>query len=221
MVIRPVAAAVELGLSQLAGNCWPTGGFMVVYENYQQQAVDASSRHTLVPQSGPYQVVPSQDRQSAVLRLHGEVAEGTELLADARYSERNFAQDYLSSHPPVSTRSQGRAKMMGGSFTAVQLLPREWRSDLIGAYAGEEESVTESVSTAAQSYQTHASVASVDWRANGPVISTAGGLIKLSLGASWRWEAFNRPPGATRTDRHRFDARSPGCLRGSIHTYRG
>src|SRR5438105_8868300 len=81
--------------------------------------------------------------------------------------------------------------MMGGSFTAIQLLPHEWRSDLIVAYAGENESVTESASNFAQFSQTHASVASVDWRANGPVISTQGGLIKLSLGASWRWEAFN------------------------------
>ena len=180
----------ERGLSQLAGNCWPSGGAMVVYENYQQQAVDASSRATLAPQPGPYQVIPSQARQSAVLRLHEEVAPGTELLADARYSERDFAQDYLSDPLLLSTRAQGRATMMGGSFTVVQLLPREWRSDLIGAYAGEDESVTTSVSTIA-SLRTNASIASVDWRANGPVLSTAGGLIRLSLGGSWRREAFN------------------------------
>lgn len=192
----------EWGLSQLAGNCWPTGGIMAVYENDQQQAVDAASRHTLLPQPGPYQVLPSQARQSGVLRWHDDLTEETELLADARYSERHFAQDYLSG-PLGSTRSEGRATMLGGSFTAVQLLPREWRSDLIGAYSGEKESVTESASTTAQSFRTYSSITSADWRANGPVISTAGGVTRLSLGASWRWETFNdllAPPGPTGTD---------------------
>jgi iron complex outermembrane receptor protein len=193
--------ARERGLSQLAGNDWPNGGAMVAYENYQQQAVDASSRHTLVPQPGLYQVIPSQARQSAVLRLHEEVAAGTELLADARYSERDFAQDYLSGQL-ANTQARGRAQMMGASFTAVHLLPRQWHSDLIGAYAGEEEAVTTSVSTIAQSFETRSSVASIDWRFNGPVMSAPGGPFELSLGASLRWEAFSglARPGPPGTD---------------------
>jgi len=181
--------ARERGLSQLAGTDWPSGGAMVVYENHQEEAVDASSRPTLVPQSGRYQVIPSQARQSAVLSLHEEVAAGTELLADARYSRRDFAQDYLSSQL-ASTQAQGGAQTIGASLTAVHLLPRQWRSDLIGAYAGEAESVTTLMSTIAHLFETRSSVASIDWRINGPLMSAPGGPIKLSLGASWRWEAF-------------------------------
>jgi iron complex outermembrane recepter protein len=180
----------EHGVSLLAGHRWSSGGFMADYENNQQQAVNASSRTTLVPQSTAFQVVPSQARQSALFTMHQDLAPGTELSGDAFWSERDFDQSYPSD-PLVSTQTEGRVKTLGGSFTVGHELPGLWKTDFVGAFAEEEETVTTAASSVSQLFETRSTVTSLDWRANGPVFSTPGGPIRLSLGTSWRWETFN------------------------------
>jgi iron complex outermembrane receptor protein len=180
----------ERGLSLLGGNRWSDGGVIFSYEHHQQQAVDASSRATLVPQALPFQVIPSQTRQGAVLNMHQELASWAALSADGLGSERSFAQRYPSGLP-VSTQSQGRATMWSGNVDTVLKLPGEWRGHVIGAYAQERETVTASAATISQSFQTRATMTSVDWRGDGPVYKAAGGLVKLSLGAAWRRETFD------------------------------
>jgi iron complex outermembrane recepter protein len=181
----------KLGLSQLAGDKWSTGGMMLDYENHQEQPVDASSRGIPVPPIGPYQVIPAESLQNAVFTLHQKLPSGTDLSTDGFYSERDFSQDYLSDEPLVSTQSHGRAKMLGGSLTASQELPGQWRTDVIGSYAEEEESVATSASTIRELFETRSTSASVDLRAAGPVFSTPGGPVRLSVGTSLRWESFN------------------------------
>jgi iron complex outermembrane receptor protein len=180
----------ERGLSQLAGHEWSSGGAMLAYQNDQQQAVNASTRNTLVPQPGPYQAIPLESTQNGFLTLHQTVTKYTALSADGFYSQRNSAQQYLS-EPLTNTQSVGMAKMSGGSVTAAQSLPGQWHTDGVGSYAQEDENVRTSATQVEQFYRTHATSASVEARASGPLQSIPGGSIKLSVGTSYRWETFN------------------------------
>lgn len=181
---------LETGFSQLAGHRWSSGGFMLAFEKSHQDAVDASSRIALTPQSTAFEVLPSQGRQNGVLTLHQNVSSRTEVLANLLWSERAFDQVYPSA-PMVSTESRGRAKMLDGSFKVVQQLPDHWKISFTGATAEEEETVNASVSSLSQPVATRSSVSSLDWLANGRIFRAPGGDIEVSAGFSWRWETFN------------------------------
>jgi iron complex outermembrane recepter protein len=187
------------GVSLLAGDVWQTGGGLFTYQTDQQQAVNASSRETLLPQSGPYQAIPSQESQNATLTLHQMLAADTVVSADGFVNQRDSSQQYLSG-ALGSTQSDGRAKMQGGSVTAKQGLPGDWHTDVVGSDAQEDEAVRTSAAQVEQFYKTHATSASIEWGAEGPVFSTPGGPVKLSVGTSYRWESFNDyvAPGARR-----------------------
>jgi iron complex outermembrane receptor protein len=189
----------ERGLSLLAGDVWRSGGGMFTYQNDQQQPVNASSRETLLPQSGPDQAIPSEKSQNGLVTLHETLATGTVVSADGFVSQRNSSQQY-SSGALGSTQSDGKAKMVGGSVTAKQVLPGDWHTDVVGSDAQEDEAVRTSAAQVDQLYHTHATSASIEWGADGPVFSIPGGPVKLSMGTSYRWESFNDyvAPGATR-----------------------
>ena len=180
----------ELGISQLAGDVWSSGGVLLAYENYHQQAVNAWSRDNLVAGPGPYQVVPSQSRQSAVLTAHQDLAAGTDVAMEAFYSGRDFAQEYVAV-PFIDTRSDGNTRIFGGSVSAGIRLPRDWRSSLSAGISEEQEQGATSAATIQQLFETRSEFSTIDWRSDGSVYPAPGGAIKLSTGISWRREGFN------------------------------
>ena len=176
-------------VSQIAGNSWSQGGFMIGYQHSQQQSLDASSRKSLVPQPGPFEVIPSERSDHGVLTAHQTVFDRMDLSSDTYYSRRSFDQTYIS-NPPFLTRSNGRASLWGGGLDITTPLWTDWKSDIVGSYSREVEAVTTSANGDSQAFRTQSTVASVDVKGGGTLVEIAGHPIDMALGVSWLREGF-------------------------------
>jgi len=180
----------ELGLSQLAGHVWSDGDILVSYENYHQQAVNAASRDNLVPLSLPYELIPRQSRQSAVLTAQQKLASWIDFSVMGYYSSRNFSQDYTTA-PTFETLSAGNTRTFGSTITGNIHFAEDWKGSVLVGFSGEKEKGATTVSGHDQAFNSHSNSYSLDLRSEGPVFALPAGPIRLSMGLSWRLETFN------------------------------
>lgn len=187
-----------LGVSQLFGKSWSTGGFMLAGSFQDDQPVLASQRN-LVPKSTfplTYAIVPARQQESVYGTLEQDVTPRVHLALRASYTNRNFSEDsslqaFLTQHY-VGTMLGNN---VGGDVTID--LGGSWTADLTANYSSLIQDSLETFHLRVPgllppiTYRTHSQLWSTGGQVSGSLFNLPGGNVQLAAGYEIRQEMFN------------------------------
>lgn len=210
----------EVRFSQTLGTTWASGGVLAIYEYMDRESLQIFDRPSIAPpalangqslldtglfSSLPrFDLLPSQERHSAVLSARQEIGSFVELTGTALYSRRSARSETVLAGATVSTvTNDPSSEVLALSFGADVRLSGGWQasiettlSDLQNENYTTQTRVTPPASFAGGTSTTDSSLWSVDVSANGPLFSLPGGDVRAAFGGHFREEDFQLVSGA-------------------------
>lgn len=182
--------------SQLLGGSWRSGSGMLVYDYRDQDGVRIDQRDFIRNPSpgGTFLILPKQRRQTVLASGRQDLTSNTSIHVDGFYSDRTFEQD--NDNLTGRSRNEGGAEQAGAVVGIETRIGGEWQGGIWGNYSRVGQDTDSSLFSPAipagllttESIRTK--IASVDLRADGPVVAIPGGRVRASMGASGRREWF-------------------------------
>jgi iron complex outermembrane receptor protein len=202
--------AGEYTASQLLGHSWGSGNVLFDYEHDSQDGLDASQRHWIPNQLGPFSLIPENRRSSAFVAVRQNVGNNTTLSGNVLYGERDFEYQSVDGGSGALQSSFGHVVQSAAIVSLDRRLFADWTADLTGNYSeirqasGTETHALPSVNAGnftTNDFLTHSKITEVDALSSGSLAKLPGGSAKVSLGGSYRTETFesSEASGATAT----------------------
>jgi iron complex outermembrane receptor protein len=189
----------QLTGSQLIGQSWGTGNFMLDYEFARQNDLDAAQRG--YNQGGTDFLIPANRRNSVLFTGSQSIDDDTIVSLDAGYSSRDFhnATTLASSIENISSASSGSDKQYNVVLAIQRSLISDWRIQFSGDYSRVQQSLAgpNNITAGAfeelvlSQYNVNSNTSGVDVLMDGSIVSLPAGRVKMALGASFREEGFD------------------------------
>ena len=193
--------ATEYTASQLLGHSWRTGNFLLNYEYDHQGGLDASQRHWIGAQGGPFSLIPENRRNSVFVTGSQDIGSETTLSADVLYSDRDFESNSILnvSSEMASQSSSGHARESAATLSLDRHLFGDWHATITGNYSTIQQ--LENTGTFAlpayhlngptdEQLLANSDIGGIDALGSGSLVSVYGGAVKASFGSSFRTEHY-------------------------------
>jgi iron complex outermembrane recepter protein len=183
----------ELTASQLFGMGWSGGGALMSFEFDHGSGLDAGRRSFIPEKGGPYELVPSGRRYSGIVSVNQTLGDRWSIDGDFLLSRRTFVQGTTLPGGFGYGVDQGFARQTMGAVSLTAKLFGDWRAVITPEYAQEND---EDVSLFVQfppaaNILTGTTERSLELSADGSLFKTRAGIIRASIGASFRREEFD------------------------------
>lgn len=172
------------------GKDWGTGNALVVYEYFGQDELSAGDRSFSQNALLPSDLLPYQERHSALASATQEITPALDLFADFAFSERKTignSTSVLGASSVAISDSDSRNISAGGSW----LIHNNWVLDTFATYSNAQTKTDWESMTASISRTVDSQLWTVDTKVSGTVLQLTGGELKLALGGHYRAEAFS------------------------------
>ena len=197
--ISTEGGAGEYTASQLLGHSWVGGNVLLDYEYDSQDGLDASQRHWIPNQLGPYSLIPQNRRSSAFAAIKQDIGNDTSLSGHVLYGDRDFELRSVDGASEALQSSIGHAIESASIVSLARQLAADWTVALTGNYSeirqasGTEThalpgAVTGNFTT--NDFVTNSKLSEVDALSSGTIVTLPAGAAKASLGGSYRTETF-------------------------------
>jgi outer membrane cobalamin receptor len=198
--------AGENTASQLLGHSWGSGNVLLDYEYDRQEGLDASQRHWIPSQVGPYSLTPENRRSSAFAAVKQDIGNDTSLSGNVLYGDRDFEFHLVDGASRALQSSIGHVIESASIVSIDRQLAADWTVAVTGNYS----EIRQASSTEAQAlpsavtgndFVTNSKLSEVDALSSGSIVRLPAGAAKASLGGSYRTETFesSEASGATAT----------------------
>lgn len=198
----------ELRFSQTLGRSWDSGNILATYEHHERDRLSLGDRPGIaspsgsvpIPESarGMFDLLPSQNRDSAVLALRQEAGSALELSASALWSERSSRSNTILAG--VRNRMQEAdavSETWSVNLGADYEISDRWTAALGGTWSevnntqqfeqynlGGPPDVGYGVASASRLW-------SADALINGDLLELPGGTLRVAVGGQYRDETFS------------------------------
>jgi outer membrane cobalamin receptor len=198
--------AGEYTASQLLGHSWGSGNVLLDYEYDSQDGLDASQRHWIPSQLGPYSLIPENRRSSAFAAIQQDIGNDTSLSGNVLYGDRGFEFHSVDGGNGALQSSIGHVIESASIVSIARQIAADWTVVLTGNYSEirqasstETQALPNAVTT--NDFVTNSKLSEVDALSSGTIVTLPAGAAKASLGGSYRTETFesSEASGATAT----------------------
>jgi outer membrane cobalamin receptor len=202
--------AGEYTASQLLGQSWVSGNVLLDYEYDSQDGLDASQRHWIPNQLGPYSLIPQNRRSSAFAAIKQDIGNDTSLTGNVLYGDRDFEYHSVEGASGALQSSTGHVVETASIVSLDRQLAADWTVSLTGNYSeirqlsGTDTYALRSAVTGnfiTNAFVTDSKISEADALSSGSIAKLPAGAAKVSLGGSYRTETFesSESSGATAT----------------------
>jgi outer membrane cobalamin receptor len=198
--------AGEYTASQLLGHSWGSGNALLDYEYDGQDGLDASQRHWIHSQIGPYSLTPENRRSSAFAAITQDIGNDTSLSGNVLYGNRDFEFHLVDGTSRALQSSIGHVIESASIVSIDRQLAADWTVGVTGNYseirqASSTETQTLPSAVTDNDFVTNSKLSEVDALSSGSIVTLPAGAAKASLGGSYRTETFesSEASGATTT----------------------
>ena len=187
--------AGEYTASQLIGHSWGSGNALLDYEYDSQDGLDASQRHWIPSQVGPYSLTPENRRNSAFAAIKQDLGNDTSLSGNVLYGDRDFEFRLVDGASRALQSSIGHVIESASIVSIDRQLASDWTVGVTGNYS----EIRQASSTETQAlpsavtgndFVTNSKLSEVDALSSGSIVTLPAGAAKASLGGSYRTETF-------------------------------
>ncbi len=195
----------EYRLSQTLGAAWDTGNILATYEYFDRDNLTLSDRLEIAPPTlsngtpisttDAFDLLPKQEKHSAVLSVIQSVGPALTLSASGLYANRS-TQSTTSSAGVSSniSESDSNSESISATFSADYDLSSRWSAKLNTNFSQvrnrEAFSVFVTPDPVPNIYRSKSDLWSIDLSANGDVFKLPGGFVKAAIGGHYRQENF-------------------------------
>jgi iron complex outermembrane recepter protein len=192
--------AVDSTASQLLGHSWETGNALLNYEYDDQGGLDASQRHWIEPQGGPFSLIPESRRQSVFATASQAIGTAMTLSGNILYSDRAFEINSTLTTPEgiAGQVSAGHARQSAVIVSLDRDLFTDWRVNITSSYSSIRQ--VDDVNTLLgpsglpdgtdEQRRSDSDLGGIDGFMSGTLFDLPGGRAKAVLGSSFRIEHF-------------------------------
>jgi iron complex outermembrane receptor protein len=194
------SGANEYTASQLLGHSWGTGNALLDYEYDDQGGLDASQRHWIGAQSGPFSLIPESRRHGLIATASQGIGTATTLSGDLLYSDRAFKIDSTLTTPEgiAEQSSTGHARQSAVIVSLDRGLFTDWHANITASYSGIQQLDDIDTSFApsglpdstAEQRRSDTALGGIDGVMSGTLFELPGGKVKALFGGSFRTEHF-------------------------------
>jgi iron complex outermembrane recepter protein len=175
--------------SQALGQAWDSGNALVSVDYYKRDLLPAKERAYVPDTSEIGSLLPEDENYSAMFSGRQDVASRVSLFADALYTHRdsyNESGDITIGESFVTTNPQ--LTVTGGVDLAVS---DEWQIEIAGSYASNNlQQRQNNEETGLFLVDSRFGIRAGQIKADGPLLRTKGGAVRMAIGADWRSESF-------------------------------
>lgn len=188
------AAPHEVDLGQTGGYSWTTGSAIASYEYSDRTNVTATERSYTSTQPGPFDLLPSQRRQSVYGHIDQSLTNSIGLFASGIYSHKSstsdqtfanaLSQSLVAKVDNYSIAAGGRADLgKGFEFTL---------SSSYAASDTQNPTITLPSGAPISNLTVDTRLRSVDAQFDGPLAQLPSGLLLFAFGGQYRGETFSQ-----------------------------
>ena len=179
----------EYQVGQTFGHNWDSGNALLSYEYYQRNNLLASERSYTRLAPDPTDLLPKQERNSALFTGRQSVSDRVDVFTDLAFSKRQT--DGFDTSTTRNALVSSEATEISATLGASTRLSDTWRLETTGSYSSNEADTTEAAgATLVTDKDSKFKLWGGEIRADGAVFDTPGGSAKLALGTSYRREDF-------------------------------
>ncbi|WP_424341102.1 TonB-dependent receptor domain-containing protein, partial [Henriciella sp.] len=195
----------EYRVSQAVGAGWESGNLLAIYEFLDRDRLSLADRPSIaapsllgggeVPDTGPVDLLPAQDRHSALLSFRQAIGSRLDLSSTLLYSDRQVAGSNvgIATFTTVS-RDRVKSETLSASFGADYTFSDRWALAFDANYSQLRNGRRFQVVLPDLLDPAISSTDSKLWSAglliNGDVFALPGGMVKASVGTQFRREDF-------------------------------
>jgi outer membrane cobalamin receptor len=192
--------ANEYTASQLLGHSWSTGNALLDYEYDDQGGLDASQRHWIGAQGGPFSLIPESRRHSLIATASQGIGDATTLSGNLLYSDRAFKIDSTLTIPEgiAEQSSAGHARQSAAIVSLERHLFTDWHANITASYSSIRQ--LDDIDTlfapsglpdsAEERRRSDSDLSVFDGLMSGTLFDLPGGKVKALLGSSFRTDHF-------------------------------
>lgn len=181
--------------TQTVGTSWGGGGGLITFQDRHSEALPAAVRSFTAGAHQPTDLYPAERQYNLLFSLHQEAGQHVEFFADGQYANSDVRRNETS-----STFSFLDAKDQPYSYNGgIDLkLYRDWIVEAMGSFSRDDMHLSGVYAPAVRGYVNGGPLTVGDYatkagqlKADGSLLSLAGGDLRVALGAEYRDESFD------------------------------
>lgn len=184
----------ELMAGQILGHSWDSGRALVSYEYFRQTDLDSGERDFIDPigSYSAFKLIPGQRRHGALALIEQQLTDRVGFNGDVFYAQRRTEAGYFTGFP---TDLISDVRQMGVAAGLSIDVTNAWQVRLRGLFDRNDSDLEQidhfpgaALTTV---YGNESRLWSVDLAADGPLMTVAGGDVRLGVGGQARQEKFS------------------------------
>lgn len=181
------AGTFTRGVNQVFGGSWRTGSAVASYDYASQESLSTLDRRFSRDLGLPIDLLPEQERHSAMVSFNQDIPGDGRLTANAFYGIRDASVQRADTLTSVLHMIDSKARQGSMVLGAEWPLANTWRLNASTGYAWVDGESKNSIRT---HRKTESTQKSIDLRVSGPLADLPGGKVRLAAGVALRREAF-------------------------------
>lgn len=216
--------AHEMSLSQIIGGTWGTGSLVLSGDYRERSQLLARDRAFAVDLwSGHNDLLPKEERLSALVRGHQNLSPSIQVSVDAYASNRDTVTRQYNRWAGAQQISSADTELLGGTAKIDWTATNGWNVALAYTHSQTQNAQPTITFWGPQMFRTGFStelgVSAIDLKANGPAFRLPAGLAELAVGGERRYESMRlrRRPNLTTAANESSNHRSVDAAYAELH----
>ncbi len=185
----------ELRVSQIFGNDWERGNFVVSGDYFERDMLLATDREFGAGTSTAIgSLLPSEKNLGFTLFGRQDVTDNLQLFVDALYTDRE-SENLANPQTPTSNRADYVDNtQVSATIGLAHEFAHGWRAEISGGY-GEDNAAIDFIDSGSSAFVASGSIPvtfelkGAELKADGALVQIPGGDVRLAVGAQWREES--------------------------------